>query len=156
MNWSQIRWRYVIRVGAQSVNFSELLKQQKIYLLHNLKILTESNIWPCAHIDDWMGLKFGGVWWYEHIKECAKFKLIWKLLASTSFTMPSVWQKSLKNCWRRLARKIKLNFFMRQWFGHRRMPKRFGSNQERIGGTSFTERHIGQRWRIIIGELLLG
>ena len=35
------------------------------------------------------------------------------------------------------------------------MPKEFGRNQETIGGTSFTENHTGQKWRIIIGELFL-
>ena len=35
------------------------------------------------------------------------------------------------------------------------MPKELGSNQENIGGTSFTENHTGQKWRIIIGELFL-
>jgi len=53
-------WREVIWVGEQSGIFSELMKQYKMHLLHNLKILPESNIWPCALINDWMGLKFGG------------------------------------------------------------------------------------------------
>ena len=35
------------------------------------------------------------------------------------------------------------------------MPKEFESNQENVGGTSFTENHTGQKWRIIIGELFL-
>ena len=35
------------------------------------------------------------------------------------------------------------------------MPKKVGGNQEKIGGTSFTENHTGQKWRIIIGELFL-
>ena len=69
------------------------MKQYKIYLLHNLKILTEAKIWSCAHIDQGMELTFGGVQIYEHMKECAKFQIIWITLASTSFTMPSLWQK---------------------------------------------------------------
>ena len=35
------------------------------------------------------------------------------------------------------------------------MLKELGSNQEKIDGTSFTENHTGQKWRIIIGELFL-
>ena len=34
--------------------------QYKIYLLHNLKILPETKICFCAHIDNWMGLQMGG------------------------------------------------------------------------------------------------
>ena len=60
MNWSQIWWREVIWVGEQSGNLSGFLKQYKMHLLHNLKILPEAKIWSCAHIDDWVGLKFGG------------------------------------------------------------------------------------------------
>ena len=63
------------------------MKQYKMHLLHNLKILPESKIWSCAHIDDCMGLQIGGG---DHIKECAKFQLIWILQASTSFTKPFV------------------------------------------------------------------
>ena len=55
-----------------------------------------------------------------------------------------------------MARQIKLNFVMRKLFGHKIIPKRFGSNQEGIGGTSFTESHTGQKRRIIIEELFLG
>ena len=66
------------------------MKQYKIYLLHNLKILTEAKFWSCAHIYQGMELKFGGVQRYEHIKECAKFQLIWITLARTSFTNPYV------------------------------------------------------------------
>ena len=45
---------------------------------------------------------------------------------------------------------------MRQLCGHKRMPKKFGSNQERIGGTSFTEKpHWTEMknnfWGIILG-----
>ena len=65
-------------------------------MLHNLKILPETNIWRCAHIDQGMEMKIGGVWWYEHMKECAKFQLIWILLASTSFNKASMWQKLWK------------------------------------------------------------
>jgi hypothetical protein len=36
------------------------LRQYKMHLLHNLKILPESKICSCAHIDDWIGMKFGG------------------------------------------------------------------------------------------------
>ena len=61
-----------------------------MHLLHNLKILPESKIFSCAHIDYWMGLQMGGRGEYEHTKECAKVQLIWILLASTSFTKPSV------------------------------------------------------------------
>ena len=35
------------------------------------------------------------------------------------------------------------------------MPKDLGSNKEKIGGTSFTENHTGQKWRLIIGEIFL-
>ena len=35
------------------------------------------------------------------------------------------------------------------------MPKKVGSNQEKIDGTSFTENHTRQKWIIIIGELFL-
>ena len=31
-----------------------------------------------------------------------------------------------------------MNFGMRKLFGHKRMPKKFGSKQDRINGTSFT------------------
>ena len=61
MKWCQIWWRDVSWVGEQSGIFSELMKQYKMHLLHNLKILLESKIWPCAHIDQGMELKFGGV-----------------------------------------------------------------------------------------------
>ena len=64
-----------------------------MHLLHNLKILPESKIWSCAHIDHRIGLKIGGGQLYEHMKECAKFQLIWITLASTSFTKASLRQE---------------------------------------------------------------
>ena len=69
---------------------ASIMEQDKIYLLHNLKILPETKIWSCAHIDHRIGLKIGGGKLYEHMKEFAKFQLICIILASTSFTMPSV------------------------------------------------------------------
>ena len=60
VKWCQIWWRYVIGVEAQSGNLSQFLKQYKMHLLHNLKILPKSKIWSCAHIVDCMGLKVGG------------------------------------------------------------------------------------------------
>ena len=52
-----------------------------------------------------------------------------------------------------MARQIKLNFGMRQLFGHKRMPNKFGSKQDWIGGTSFTKCHSGQNGRMNFGEL---
>ena len=60
MKWSQIWWRDIIWVGEQSGIFSELMKQYKMHLFHNLEILPESKNWSCAHIDQDMELKFGG------------------------------------------------------------------------------------------------
>ena len=77
-------------VGEQSGNLSGFLKQYKVYLLHNLKILPETKICSYAHIGNWIGLKIVGGQLYEHMKECAKFQLIWITLASNSFTIPSV------------------------------------------------------------------
>ena len=41
-------------------NLSGFLKQYKMHLLHNLKILPKTNICSCAHIDNWMELQMGG------------------------------------------------------------------------------------------------
>ena len=44
---------------------------------------------------------------------------------------------------------------MRQLFGHKRMPKKFGSKQDKINGTSFTKCHSGHNRSMNIGELFL-
>ena len=51
---------------------------------------------------------------------------------------------------------MRLNFGMTQLFGHKRMPKTFGSKQDRINGTSFTKCHSGQNGRVNFWRITLG
>ena len=144
MKWSQIWWRDVIWVGAQSGNLSELMKQYKIYLLHNMKILTESKIWSCAHIDDWIGLKIGGGQWYEHMKVCEKVQLIWVTLASTSFAKASLRQEFWKIAQEYLLRKMSWILAWGNDMDMKRCPKGFGVNLARVNSTCKTNCHSGQ------------
>ena len=71
------------------------------------------------------------------MKEYAKFQLIWKTLASTSFTKASLRQELLKKHWGSLARQTKLNFVTGQLFGWYIMPKKFGGKWENINSTYY-------------------
>ena len=44
---------------------------------------------------------------------------------------------------------------MWQLFGHKRMPNKFGSKQDKINGTSFTKCHSRQNRRMDIGGIFL-
>ena len=86
MDWATTWWREFIWIGEGLEQFTAIMKQYKIYLLHKLKFWTESKIWSCAHMEALNELNFGGGLWFYDMKYHPKVKLICICLACTSFT----------------------------------------------------------------------
>ena len=92
--WAKIWWREFIYIGGDLGKSSSILEQDKIYLLHKLKIWTENKNCSCAHIDQWNDLNFGGA---NNLGYMEKFHPIWKLWRYFLHQV-AIWSETLKNC----------------------------------------------------------
>ena len=63
LNWAKINGTcFTNIISVQKLVIIMVIEWiNEIYLLHNLKILPETKICSCAHIDDCMGLQMGGM-----------------------------------------------------------------------------------------------
>ena len=130
------------------------MKQYKIWLLHKLKIWPETKIWSWARIDELHELKFGGEWWFDHMKDFENFQLIWICLASISSTKASLRQELWKIAQEYLLGKLSRILAWGNYMDRKRCPKSLGSIKQ-YNSTSFAKCHLGQNRKRIIGGLFL-